>query len=105
MNVLDATALPMWDCFGHRRDGAAYTYVPNRIPLNQMNKGLSELKGKAAYFARLSASRVFKEVDGGEDELMNRILWFAAKGEVPYPGPAAAAAAPAAAGPAAKGGE
>ena len=85
MNVMDATALPMFDCFGDHRDGVTYTFVPNRIPLNQMNKGLTELKGKAAYFARLSASRVFKEVDGGEDELMNKILWFAAKGEAPYP--------------------
>ncbi|HEV3325534.1 MAG TPA: alkaline phosphatase family protein, partial [Puia sp.] len=87
MNVVDATALPMWDCFGDHRTDFRYTYVPNRIPLNQMNKSLAELKGKAAYYARLSASRVFKDVDGGEDELMNKILWFAVKGEQPYPGP------------------
>ncbi len=85
MNVMDATALPMFDCFGNHRAGVTYTFLPNRIPLNTMNKSLGELKGKAAYFARLSASRVFKEVDGGEDELMNKILWFAAKGEAPYP--------------------
>jgi hypothetical protein len=44
------------------------------------------LIGKEAYYARLSATRAFKDVDGGEDELMNRILWFAAKGEEAYPG-------------------
>jgi hypothetical protein len=87
MNVVDATALPMWDCFGDHRTDFVYTYVPNRIPLNQMNKSLVELKGKAAYYARLSASRVFKEVDGGEDDLMNRILWFDAKGNSKYPAP------------------
>jgi DNA-binding beta-propeller fold protein YncE len=86
MNVVDATALPMWDCFGDHRVDSQYTYVPNRIPLNQMNKSLAELKGKAAYYARLSANRVFKDVDGGEDELMNKILWFDAKGEEQYPG-------------------
>jgi YVTN family beta-propeller protein len=86
MNVVDATALPMWDCFGDRRTEAAYTFVPNRIPLDRMNRGMAELKGKAAYFARLSATQAFKDVDGGEDELMNRILWFDAKGEEPYPG-------------------
>jgi hypothetical protein len=64
----------------------AYTHVPNRIPLDRMNRSLAELKGKAAYFARLSATRAFKDVDGGEDELMNRILWFDTKGEEPYPG-------------------
>jgi YVTN family beta-propeller protein len=86
MNVVDATALPMWDCFGDHRVEVAYTHVPNRIPLDRMNRSLAELKGKAAYFARLSATRAFKDVDGGEDELMNRILWFYTKGEEPYPG-------------------
>ncbi len=85
MNVLDATALPMWGCFGDRLTGQQYTCVPNRIPLNKMNKGMVGLTGKEAYYARLSATRAFKDVDGGEDELMNRILWFAAKGEEPYP--------------------
>ena len=86
MNVMDATALPMWDCFGPHRTDSAFTYVPNRIPLNRMNKGMAGLTGKEAYYARLSATRAFKDVDGGEDDLMNRILWFAAKGEQPYPG-------------------
>ena len=86
MNVMDATAMPMWECFGSARTDSVYTYMPNRIPLNKMNKGMVGLIGKEAYYARLSATRAFKEVDGGEDELMNRILWFAAKGEEPYPG-------------------
>jgi len=51
-----------------------------------MNKPLAELKGKEAYYARLSANQVFKDVDGGEDDLMNRILWFQARGEEKYPG-------------------
>jgi hypothetical protein len=86
MNVVDATALPMWDCFGDQRVDYQYSHLPNRIPLDQMNKSLADLKGKAAYYAQLSASRAFKDVDGGEDELMNKILWFEAKGEEPYPG-------------------
>jgi YVTN family beta-propeller protein len=86
MNVIDATALPMFDCFGDQRTEAAYSHVPNLIPLDKMNHGMVGLTGKAAYYARLSANRVFKEVDGGEDELMNKILWWAAKGSAPYPG-------------------
>ncbi len=85
MNVMDATALPMFDCFGDRRADVAYTVTPNRIPLNKMNHGMTGLTGKASRYAKLSASRAFKEVDGGEDELMNRILWWAAKGEAAYP--------------------
>jgi YVTN family beta-propeller protein len=85
MNGLDATALPMFDCFSDTARKYVYAVQPNMVPLNRMNKSLTELRGKAAYFAKLSASRAFKEVDGGEDELMNRILWFDARGEEAYP--------------------
>ena len=27
----------------------------------------------------------FDRVDAGDDDLLNRILWFAAKGNTPYP--------------------
>jgi hypothetical protein len=85
MNVIDATALPLFDCFSNEKTAYAYTHAPNNIPLNKMNRPLALLKGKEAYFARLSANQVFKDVDGGEDDLMNRILWFQAKGEEKYP--------------------
>jgi hypothetical protein len=85
MNVIDATALPLWDCFSDHKTEFVYTHVPNRIPLDKMNKPMAALKGKAASYARLSANQAFKDVDGGDDDLMNRILWFDAKGEEPYP--------------------
>jgi hypothetical protein len=85
MNVIDATALPLFDCFSTRKSSYTYSFMPNMIPLDRMNKPLAELKGKAASYARLSATRAFKEVDDGDDALMNRILWFAAKGEEQYP--------------------
>jgi hypothetical protein len=85
MNVIDATASPMFDCFNAEKNNFTYTFMPNKIPLDMMNKSLAELKGKASYFAKLSAEKVFKEVDGGEDDLMNRILWFDAKGDEKYP--------------------
>jgi hypothetical protein len=86
MNVMDATALPMFDCFTDKKRSYAYQFIPNIIPLNEMNKPVAELQGKAKYFAKLSARKVFKELDGGDDEMMNRILWFDAKGNIPYPG-------------------
>jgi YVTN family beta-propeller protein len=87
MNIMDATASPMFDCFSDKPVSRSYTYLPNIIPLNRMNHPLADLKGKAAYFARLSAEKVFKDVDGGEDDLMNRILWFDARGNSTYPAP------------------
>ncbi len=85
MNVIDATALPMFDCFTNKKTNYVYNYIKNNIPLNEMNKPLAQLKGKAAYFAKLSVNSAFKELDGGQDDLMNRILWFDAKGLKPYP--------------------
>ena len=85
MNVMDATALPLFDCFGDKRPDYTFTFLPNRVPLDRMNKPLGELKGKAAHYARLSANSVFKDVDDGDDDTMNRILWFDARGLAKYP--------------------
>jgi hypothetical protein len=85
MNVMDATALPLFDCFSDRKASYVYTHVANVVPLDRMNKPVAELKGKAASFARTSAVQASKGVDGGDDDLMNRILWFAMKGDQAYP--------------------
>ncbi|HVS98182.1 MAG TPA: alkaline phosphatase family protein [Puia sp.] len=91
MNVMDATALPLFDCFSDAKSSYTFTHLSNVVPLDRMNKPMAALKGKAATYARASADEAFKDVDGGNDELMNRILWFAAKGEQPYPNFGAAA--------------
>jgi YVTN family beta-propeller protein len=85
MNIQDAIANPMTDCFGITPDLTPYNYVLNNIPLNEMNSPLSSLSGRALHFARKSMLPVFDGVDSGNDDLLNRILWFAAKGNVPYP--------------------
>jgi YVTN family beta-propeller protein len=87
MNGLDATALPMFDCFNLPRDDAfSYSAIPNRIALNEMNRPLADLKGKALHLAKLSISGHFYKIDEGDEELFNKVLWFAAKGNTPYPG-------------------
>ena len=85
MNVMDATALPLFDCFSDQKAAYTYTHLANIVPLDKMNKAMAATKGREANYARASATEAFKDVDGGNDELMNRILWFAAKGEQPYP--------------------
>ena len=85
MNIQDAIANPMTDCFGITPDLTPYNYVLNNIPLNEMNLPLSSLSGRALHFARKSMLPEFDGVDSGNDDLLNRILWFAAKGNVPYP--------------------
>ena len=86
MNGMDATALPLFDCFTMEKSNYVFTHLPNVIPLDRMNKPMAGLKGKEANYARASASQAAKGVDGGDDDLMNRILWFAVKGEEAYPG-------------------
>jgi len=69
MNVIDATALPMFDCFSSTLDTASqYTLRPNIIPLDEMNKDESYLGGKELEYARLSAGHQYDKVDGGDDD-------------------------------------
>jgi YVTN family beta-propeller protein len=85
MNIMDATARLMTDCFQKTKNSKTFTALANNIPLDQMNKPLNALKGQAKKYALQSQLEVFNEVDGGEDDKMNRIIWFYAKGEASYP--------------------
>jgi hypothetical protein len=85
MNIQDAIANPMVDCFGSVPDKTPYTAVKNNIAIDEMNPPLSSLSGKALQFAKKSMLPEFDGIDTGNDDLLNRILWFAAKGHTPYP--------------------
>jgi YVTN family beta-propeller protein len=85
MNAIDATALPMFKCFNDRPSDFVYHAIPNNIPLNEMNPGFTSLKGKDLYYAKQSLRPEFARVDGGNDALMNRIIWNATKGSQHYP--------------------
>ncbi|MDQ6844761.1 MAG: beta-propeller fold lactonase family protein [Bacteroidota bacterium] len=85
MNVMDATALPMFDCFSADFNKAVFSPLKNNIPFDEMNKGATALTGKAKKYSLLSSSHRLNEIDNGNDDLLNRILWFAAKGDKPYP--------------------
>jgi len=92
MNIQDAIANPMTDCFGPEADLTPYTAVPNIIPINEMNKPLSSLSGRALHYAKKSMLPEFDKIDSGNDDLLNRILWYAEKGNAPYPAKYAGAA-------------
>ncbi len=85
MNIMDATAMPMFDCFNSTAEMSPYKSVPNKISLDEMNKDLSQLKGKELHFAKKSMLPQFDRVDAGNDDLFNRIIWFAANGNKRYP--------------------
>ena len=81
MNIMDATALPMFNCFNQRPISAPYQNLANRIAIDRINPGVAKLKGADLHYARLSLRPEYDHIDGGNDDVMNRILWFAAKGK------------------------
>jgi YVTN family beta-propeller protein len=86
MNVIDATALPMFDCFSKTPDFSfAYSAVPNQIPLDQMNPSREKLSGAALKYHDQSIQYAFQEIDKGNDDILNRIIWFSEKGNKKYP--------------------
>jgi YVTN family beta-propeller protein len=85
MNIQDAIAAPMYDCFTDMPDFKPYVSVKNQIPLDEMNPGLLSLTGKSLHYARLSLESQFDGIDTGNDNLFNHILWFSTMGNIPYP--------------------
>ena len=85
MNIMDATSRLMTDCFSTQKKATTYNFIPNNIPLDQRNKPLSSLTGQAKKYAEISQKEAFTEVDGGNDVLMNKIIWSYSKGNKKYP--------------------
>jgi YVTN family beta-propeller protein len=86
MNQLDLSATPMRNCFQSEPDQMPYKAVANKIPLDEMNKPVGQLKGEALKFAKISEMMNFDDGDAADEDLLNRILWHSVKGDgVPYP--------------------
>ncbi len=86
MNIIDATATPMFDCFSDKIDKTfTFSAKKNLIPLNEMNKPLSEQKGSGLKYTKQSMQYAFHLIDRGHDDILNRILWYSVKGKTPYP--------------------
>ena len=86
MTQLDLSATPMRGCFTDVPDATPYTAVESRVPLDEMNKPLDKLQGRAREFAQKSLALDFDEEDRADEDTLNRILWFSARGDEPYPG-------------------
>lgn len=86
MNIIDATASPMFDCFTDKIDrNYKYSVKKNLVSLNEMNKPAEKQKGAALKFTNQSIKYAFNIIDRGNDNMLNRILWFSVKGSKPYP--------------------
>ena len=86
MNQMDALAPLMTQCFTSKPDFRSYTCLPNRIPLDEMNKQTSQLRGEELYWAQKSLEQSFDEPDQADEDTLNRIIWHSVKGvDEPYP--------------------
>jgi YVTN family beta-propeller protein len=81
MNQLDASATPMTDCFTDAPDFTSYQAVPNRIPLDRLNPQLTDIRNpQQLHWAKVSLAQRLDEIDQADENTLNRILWFAARG-------------------------
>lgn len=87
MNLFDASATPMFDCFTNDADMTPYEAVEISVPLDQMNPTPQAIQEPLLRnLAEISATLNFSEVDRCPEDTLNRILWHAQKGaHSPYP--------------------
>jgi hypothetical protein len=86
MTQFDAMAPAMWDVFTDRPDLTPYSARPAEVALDEVNPPRSALSGTALYWAEKSMEQNLAAVDAIDEDTMNRILWYAMKGEhLPYP--------------------
>jgi YVTN family beta-propeller protein len=87
MNQLDASANAMTDCFMEKPDLTPYTVVTNKVRLAQLNPMPEQIAdAQLRQDALVSAKLPLDEPDKAPEDVLNRILWRAAKGTAePYP--------------------
>jgi YVTN family beta-propeller protein len=86
MNQLDLTAESMSDCFTDNPDFTPYKSVMNNVPLDKLNMALINLQGDQLYWAKKSMEQNLDEVDRIDEDVFNKIIWYAVKGYGrPYP--------------------
>ena len=84
MNQFDLAAEPMFSAFTDEPDFAPYDALPNQIPLDEMNPGLTGLQRE---LTKASMAMNFSEADAAPEDLLNRVIWHSVKGyDAPYPG-------------------
>jgi hypothetical protein len=87
MNVFDASATPMSDCFTEDPDLTPFTALPNEVALDEMNPEPAAIADPVLRRdAEVSATLDFDRVDRAPEDVLNRILWRAMRGsQAPYP--------------------
>ncbi len=87
MNELDATATPMFDCFGAEPDFTPVLVQQPRWPLDELNPAPAKITDATLrHDAEVSATLPLDEMDKCPEGVLNEILWRSLKGpQVPFP--------------------
>lgn len=81
MTQLDSSATPMASCFADRPDFTPYKALPNKVPLDQMNPPLADIRNpRQRHWAEVSLKLPLDNIDEADEGTLNRILWHAARG-------------------------
>ena len=81
MNLFDASATPMFDCFTDTPDPTPFKALPVTVPLDEMNPDPSALTDPLIKAHALASSQMnFAEIDCAPEDLLNRVLWHAMRG-------------------------
>ena len=81
-----AAARAMNSVFTNQADLSPYRALTPKVALDEMNPPLNTLKGRELWAARQSAAMNWKEPDDIPPSVLNRILWWEAKGYgIEYP--------------------
>jgi YVTN family beta-propeller protein len=81
-----SAARAMTSIFTPDADATPYQCLPAKIALDEMNPPLTSLNGKRLWAARQSLAMNWSHPDDVRSDVLNRILWWDAKGyRTPYP--------------------
>jgi hypothetical protein len=81
MNQFDASATPMAGCFTPDLDLTPYTAAPNNVPLDELNPKVSDIRDpRQRRWAEASLAAPLDDIDEADEDTLNRILWYAARG-------------------------
>ncbi|HKE59252.1 MAG TPA: bifunctional YncE family protein/alkaline phosphatase family protein [Pyrinomonadaceae bacterium] len=84
MNQLDATAAPM-NIFQTQPDLHPYQALLPNIALNNLTTPPAPRDAATAYWMRRTAEQDISHADMADPEVLNQIIWFSVKGEIPMP--------------------
>jgi len=84
-SIFDATAPLMTTCFGTTPDLTPYKAKVNQVPLDELNPPRAALSGQALILADQSARLNLSGPDRADEDILNRILWFSARGTERFP--------------------